>query len=195
LQPVQAQSISFQRNFVADYSYQNVTEPIDFDKFHLRYTFNSPAYVSVNSESAEYSDAFENYIDYMYVGIALGTYINIYKGLVIDVGYRIEKAFRRDFDPNERLVPPLNRGSKSDIEDIRHSIVSNISYNIDIYKQLGITFGLGIETILNPYSNEGYYGYNNQTNIVKFNFEDYEAGISTFYIVNFGVVYRLKGSD
>lgn len=188
---ISAQSISFQQNYVGEYSYQNVDAAISFTKYSLQYKFEKPFLIQFNTESAEYYDSFENKFAYTYIGFGIGTYTQLYKGLNADFGISFQKAFKREFSANSRLFLYPNRGSKTDMEKYRGILFGNLSYEQIIYKRLGLSLGVGIESILNPYPSAGYFGYNNQTNTVN-DTGDYASGISTYYTVSLGIIYNLS---
>lgn len=188
---VEAQSFSFHKDFVGEYEYQNVPDPTDyFTKYRLRYKFEKPFLIQLNTESTGYNDSFENRFDYSYVGIGFGAYVNLYKGLQADFGISFQKAYKREFTTNPRF-PASNRGSKADMEKNRSVLFGNLAYEQKIYKRIGISLGLGIESILKPYPSDGNYGYNNQTNLVN-ETGHYASGVSLFYTISLGVIYNLN---
>lgn len=186
-----AQSLSLQRVFVGEYDYQNVPESISFTSYKFQYKFQKPFFVHLTSESARYWDSFENRFDYAYLGIGIGAYTKLYKGLSLDFGYGIQTALKREFEPNPLVNLVQNHGSQSDIEKVRHLLFGNLNYEQEIYKALCLSVGVGIESVLNPYSNSESYGYNDQTNQVNHT-GAYASGISRMYVFSIGITYKLN---
>lgn len=189
---VMAQSFSIQRDFVGEFEYQNIPDlSIDFQKYKLQYKFEKPFLVQLNSESWGYDDVFSNRIDYTYIGIGLGTYVHLFKQLQVEFGLAYQVALNRKFGLNTNLNSADNKGSLSDIEKKRSFIFGNIVYEHYIYKMIGLSLGIGIQSILNPYRSSATYAYNSETNQVN-NTDNFTSGVSLMYTINFGIIYRLN---
>jgi hypothetical protein len=184
-----AQSISFQRDFVAEFHYQNIPDlTIDFQKYRLQYKFEKPFLVQLNTESWSYNDIFENQLAYRYVGFGIGTYTSLFKGLQVEFGLTFEKAIKRDFIANTQLGFVQNLGSIDDIETYRTTMFGSLTYEQTLYKDVGLSLGMGVQSILNPFDDAHTYNYNNQTNVVNDN-RVYSSGVTLFYTISFGITY------